>query len=278
MPTYSGQRDQELARRVRRMLIEQSCVMQDDSPDEFTWLTKHFTVEQRFFEDELGARLELRLGRWARAYWPAPPRQRELVIADVFELTARKQTAYACLIRAYRSVRLLEAGESASTFRFAELFRYVAEEGQRQSPWLSFDEAVINEALATREEGDDDDDDELLVMPAPGAASRPRKRAAKATLATAASRKTPTSTAPRGAAQRVRANQRAFYQAFTAFERLRLLRRLGADERQRPDEQFRLDERDFSGIYEFTDLIDRFLPPAGLVQHDELKPGEEDGG
>ena len=55
-------------------------------------------------------------------------------------MTARKQTAYACLIRAYRSVRLLEAGESANTFRFSELFRYVAEEGQRQSPWLSFDE------------------------------------------------------------------------------------------------------------------------------------------
>lgn len=294
MPTYSGQRDQELARRVRRMLLEQACVMQDETPDEFIWLTKHFTVEQRFFEDELGARLELRLGRWARAYWPAPPRQRELVIADVFELTARKQTAYACLIRAYRSVRLLEAGESANTFRFAELFRYVAEEGQRQSPWLSFDEAVINEALTTRAEGDGDDDEELLTAaPAPGTGSRPRKRAGKAapaaTAAAAASvatvaatgRKPPATTAPRGAtsaAQRVRANQRAFYQAFTAFERLRLLRRIGADERQRPEEQFRLDERDFSGIYEFTDLIDRFLPPAGLVQHDELKPGEEDVG
>ena len=96
--------------------------------------------EQRFFEDELGARLELRLGRWARAYWPSPPRQRELCIADVFELTARKQTAYACLIRAYRSVRLLESGDSATVFRFSELFRYVAEEGQRLSPWLSFDE------------------------------------------------------------------------------------------------------------------------------------------
>src|SRR6516225_11161283 len=109
MPTYAGQRDQELARRVRRMLIEQSSVMHDESPDEFTWLTKHHPSEQRFFEDELGARLELRLGRWARVYWPTPPRQRELVIADVFDLTARKQTAYACLIRAYRSVRLLEA-------------------------------------------------------------------------------------------------------------------------------------------------------------------------
>jgi hypothetical protein len=273
------------------MLLEQACVMQDETPDEFIWLTKHFTVEQRFVEDELGARLELRLGRWARAYWPAPPRQRELVIADVFELTARKQTAYACLIRAYRSVRLLEAGESANTFRFAELFRYVAEEGQRQSPWLSFDEAVINEALATRAEGDGDDDEELLTTPpAPGTGSRPRKRASKAAPTAAATnaaseaaagRKASATTAPRGAtsaAQRVRANQRAFYQAFTAFERLRLLRRIGADERQRPEEQFRLDERDFSGIYEFTDLIDRFLPPAGLVQHDELKAGEEGAG
>jgi hypothetical protein len=289
MPTYSGQRDQELARRVRRMLLEQACVMQDETPDEFIWLTKHFTVEQRFFEDEVGARLELRLGRWARAYWPAPPRQRELVIADVFELTARKQTAYACLIRAYRSVRLLEAGESANTFRFAELFRYVAEEGQRQSPWLSFDEAVINEALATRAEGDGDDDEELpTAPPAPGTGSRPRKRAGKAASAAAATaavaatgRKASATTAPRGAtsaAQRVRANQRAFYQAFTAFERLRLLRRIGADERQRPEEQFRLDERDFSGVYEFTDLIDRFLPPAGLVQYDDLRAGEEDVG
>ena len=40
-------------------------------------------------------------------------------------------------------------------------------------------------------------------------------------------------------------------------------------------EQFKLDERDYSGIYEFTDLIDRFLPPAGLVQHDELRTVEE---
>jgi hypothetical protein len=78
------------------------------------------------------------------------------------------------------------------------------------------------------------------------------------------------------AAQRVRANQRAFYQAFAAFERYRLLRRLGTDDRQRPEERFRLDERDYSGVYEFTDLIDRFLPPAGLVQYDELNTG--DGG
>ena len=175
MTTYTGQRDQELARRVRRMLIEQSCVLQDDAPDEFTWLTKHHTSEQRFFEDELGARLELRLGRWARVFWPTPPRQRELVIADVFELTARKQTAYACLIRAYRSVRLLEAGESASSFRFAELFRYVAEEGQRQSPWLSFDETYINEALAARGDTESDDDDELLM-----AATTPTARAQEA--------------------------------------------------------------------------------------------------
>ena len=58
------------------------------------------------------------------------------------------------MIRAYRSVRLLEAGDSASVFRFSELFRYVAEEGQRLSPWISFDEAVINEALATQGDGD----------------------------------------------------------------------------------------------------------------------------
>ena len=36
-----------------------------------------------------------------------------------------------------------------------------------------------------------------------------------------------------------------------------------------------LDERDFGGIYEFTDLIDRYLPPAGLVLYDELNPSEE---
>ncbi|HEY7984793.1 MAG TPA: hypothetical protein VID73_11530 [Ktedonobacterales bacterium] len=276
MPTYAGQRDQELARRVRRMLIEQSCVMQDETPDEFTWLTKHHTSEQRFFEDELGARLELRLGRWARVYWPTPPRQRELVIADVFDLTARKQTAYACLIRAYRSVRLLEAGESASSFRFAELFRYVAEEGRRQSPWLSFDETVINEALVNHLEGENDEEDELLELAA-NAATRPRKRAKAGAAAESAgaakpsARKAIMAKGAGSAAQRVRANQRAFYQAFAAFERYRLLRRLGADDRQRPDERFRLDERDYSGVYEFTDLVDRFLPPAGLVQYDELK-------
>jgi hypothetical protein len=282
MPTYAGQRDQELARRVRRMLIEQSCVMQDETPDEFIWLTKHHTSEQRFFEDELGARLELRLGRWARVYWPTPPRQRELVIADVFDLTARKQTAYACLIRAYRSVRLLEAGESASSFRFAELFRYVADEGQRQSPWLSFDETVINEALVNHLEGENDDDEELLEL-ATSAASRPRKRAKAGAVAESAGAGKPsarkasaTAKGAGSAAQRVRANQRAFYQAFAAFERYRLLRRLGADDRQRPEERFRLDERDYSGVYEFTDLIDRFLPPAGLVQYDELNTG--DGG
>ena len=113
MPSYTGQREQDLALRVRRMLIEQSALMQDESPDEFAWLTRHYETEQRFFEEELGARLELRLGRWARAYWPAPPRNREICIADIFELTARKQTAYACLIRAYRSVRLLESGDSS---------------------------------------------------------------------------------------------------------------------------------------------------------------------
>lgn len=280
MPTYSGQRDQELARRIRRMLIEQSCVLHEDSPDEFSWLTRHFAAEQRFFEDELGARLELRLGRWARAFWPAPPRQRELVIADVFELTARKQTAYACLIRAYRSVRLLEAGESASTFRFVELFRYVAEEGQRQSPWLSFDEAVINEALTTRGEADAGDDEELIEL-ATASPSRSRKKAADGAdslAATGRARKTSVAQPQKlGAAQRVRANQRAFYQAFAAFERYRLLRRIGADDRQRPDERYRLDERDFGGVYEFTDLIDRFLPPAGLVAYDELNPEEGEG-
>lgn len=292
MPTYTGQREQELARRVRRMLIEQSAIMQDESADEFIWLTKNFAGEQRFFEDELGARLELRLGRWARAYWPAPPRQRELCIADVFELTARKQTAYACLIRAYRSVRLLEVGDTASVFRFAELFRYVAEEGQRLSPWLSFDEAVINEALVTRGEADAEDDEELLEAAVP-AARNGRKRAAaskgeaqgdapKAELSIGASAAPKRAPAARGgattvrnsAAQRVRANQRAFYQAFAAFERLRLLRRIGADDRQRPDERYKLDERDFSGVYEFTDLIDRFLPPAGLVLADDLNESE----
>ncbi|MEO7001655.1 MAG: hypothetical protein ABI068_07615 [Ktedonobacterales bacterium] len=284
MPTYTGQREQELARRVRRMLIEQSALMQDESPDEFTWLTKHFADEQRFFEDELGARLELRLGRWARAYWTSPPRQREMCIADVFELTARKQTAYACLLRAYRSVRLVEAGDSASVFRFSELFRYVAEEGQRLSPWLSFDEGAINDALTTQGDGEAADDEDEEPETTAAATSRSRKRAVSTPGMTAASparaRKT---TAPQpqraGAAQRVRANQRAFYQAFAAFERHKLLRRIGADDRQRPDERYKLDERDFSGVYEFTDLIDRFLPPAGLVAADDLNAddGQEDG-
>jgi hypothetical protein len=281
MATYTGQREQELARRVRRMLIEQSALLQDEAPDELAWLTRHYTDEQRFFEDELGAHLELRLGRWARAYWPAPPRQREICIADIFELTARKQTAYACLLRAYRSVRLLEAGESANTFRFSELFRYVAEEGQRQSPWLSFDEAIIAEALATRgdEAADADDEDLAEVAAAP---TKGRKRANGATASGpsaggARAKKAPAPTPKQiGAAQRVRANQRAFYQAFAAFERHRLLRRIGADDRQRPDERYKLDERDFSGIYEFTDLIDRFLPPAGLVAYDDLNPERDE--
>ncbi len=275
MPSYTGQREQDLAIRVRRMLIEQSALLQDESPDEFTWLTRHYETEQRFFEEELGARLELRLGRWARAYWPAPPRNREICIADIFELTARKQTAYACLIRAYRSVRLLESGDSANIFRFSELFRYVAEEGQRLSPWLSFDEAIINEALATQGDAEaeaeaEEDDDDLALS----GAAKARKRTASA--ANSRGRKTTASQPQRaGAAQRVRANQRAFYQAFAAFERHRLTRRIGADDRQRPEERYRLDERDFSGVYEFTDLIDRFLPPAGLVAYDDLK-GEED--
>ena len=272
MASYMGQREQELARRVRRMLIEQSAILQDEAPDEFIWLTKHFAEEQRFFEDELGAHLELRLGRWARAYWPAPPRQRELCISDIFELTARKQTAYACLIRAYRSVRLLEAGESANTFRFADLFRYVAEEGQRQSPWLSFDESIINEALATRGEADAEDDEEIVETATSNGRGN-RKRAGNSGAASTRRGVSTTVTAPKmGAAQRVRANQRAFYQAFAAFERYRLLRRIGADDRQRPDERYKLDERDYSGIYEFTDLIDRFLPPAGLVMYDDLDP------
>lgn len=281
MPTYTGQREQELARRVRRMLIEQSAVMQDDSPDELLWLTQHFPGEQRFFEDELGARLELRLGRWSRVYWPAPPRQRDVCIADIFELTARKQTAYACLIRAYRSVRLLEVGDSASVFRFADLFRYVAEEGQRLSPWLSFDEAIINEALATRGDADADDDDDLLDA-APARPGRKRTAVGETSATAAAGRRgaTRVATAPvrASAAQRVRMNQRAFYQAFAAFERLRLLRRIGADDRQRPEERYRLDERDFSGVYEFTDLIDRFLPPAGLVAADDLAQDATDEG
>ncbi len=268
MATYTGQRERDLAVRVRRMLIEQSALMADDSPDEFNWLTRHFDTEQRFFEEELGARLELRMGRWARAFWPAPPRNRDLLIADIFELTARKQTAYACLIRAYRSVRLLEAGDSASVFRFSELFRYVAEEGQRLSPWISFDEAVINEALATQgdDDGEPEEDDEEET-----AASKGRKRAT-----TTRSRRGAAAQPQRaGAAQRVRANQRAFYQAFAAFERRRLVRRIGADDRQRPEERYRLDEHDFSGVYEFTDLIDRFLPPAGLVAFDDLRGEEE---
>ncbi len=206
MASYPGQREQELARRVRRMLIEQSAVMQDEAPDEFIWLTKHFPEEQRFFEDELGAHLELRLGRWARAYWPAPPRQRELCVADIFELTARKQTAYACLIRAYRSVRLLESGEAANTFRFADLFRYVAEEGQRQSPWLSFDEAAVNEALTTRGEADAEDEDELAEAVA--SASRPRRRGASGPgmAATNGARSRPKSAS--ATAPRLRAAQR----------------------------------------------------------------------
>jgi hypothetical protein len=186
-------------------------------------------------------------------------------------LTARKQTAYACLIRAYRSVRLLEAGESANTFRFADLFRYVAEEGQRQSPWLSFDEGVINEALTTRGEADAEDEEEIVES----AASNGRGNRKRASNSGAAARRSAgaTVTAPKmGAAQRVRANLRAFDQAFAAFERYRLLRRIGADDRQRPDERYKLDERDYSGIYEFTDLIDRFLPPAGLVMYDDLDP------
>jgi hypothetical protein len=270
MPSYTGQREQDLALRVRRMLIEQSALLQDESPDEFTWLTRHYETEQRFFEDELGARLELRLGRWARAYWPTAPRQRELLVADVFELTARKQTAYACLIRAYRSVRLLEAGDSATVFRFSEIFRYVAEEGQRLSPWLSFDEAIINEALATRGEADAEDDDDALDEKPAG---RSRKRGSSAATASRSKTSAPVRAS---AAQRVRANQRAFYQAFAAFERYRLIRRIGADDRQAPGEQFKLDERDFSGVYEFTDLIDRFLPPAGLVAHDDLASDDDD--
>jgi hypothetical protein len=274
MASYPGQREQELARRVRRMLIEQSALLQEENPEEFLWLTRHYAEEQRFFEEELGAHLELRLGRWARAYWPAPPRQRELCIADVFDLTARKQTAYACLIRAYRSVRLLEAGESANTFRFSELFRYVAEEGQRQSPWLSFDEGVINEALASGIESDAEDDEELLEATPAGARGRKRTSGPAALLTSATRGRKSAASQPQrlGAAQRVRANQRAFYQSFAAFERYRLVRRIGADDRQRPDERYRLDEREFGGVYEFTDLVDRFLPPAGLVIHDELNP------
>ncbi|HEX2349358.1 MAG TPA: hypothetical protein VHI51_13085 [Ktedonobacterales bacterium] len=274
MPSYTGQREQDLALRVRRMLIEQSALLQDESPDEFAWLTRHYETEQRFFEEELGARLELRLGRWARAYWPAPPRNREICIADIFELTARKQTAYACLIRAYRSVRLLESGDAANIFRFSELFRYVAEEGQRLSPWLSFDEAIINEALATQGDAEADTEDEDEEELATAGAAKGRKRA---TSGAASRGRKSAATQPQraGAAQRVRANQRAFYQAFAAFERHRLTRRIGADDRQRPEERYRLDERDFSGVYEFTDLIDRFLPPAGLVAYDELKEEED---
>lgn len=264
MATYTAPRDLEMARRIRRMLIEQSCILQEETPDEFTWLTRHFSNEERFFEEELGAHIELRLGRWARATWPTPPRSRELCLADVFELTSRKQTAYACLIRAFRSVRLLEGGENASTFRFAELYRYVAEEGNRQSPWLSFDEATIAAALAL---GTDDDDDASDDDDAPTAV--PKSKVRKAPVASTAR------TLGR-APQRARLNQRAYYQAFAAFERLRLLRRLGSDDYQRPEEQYRSEERDFGGIYEFTDIIDRFLPPSGLVQYDDLALAERD--
>jgi hypothetical protein len=263
----------EMARRVRRMLIEQSCVLADESPDEFTWLTRHFSSEERFLEDELGAHIELRLGRWARASWPTPPRNRELCLADVFELTTRKQTAYACLIRAFRSVRLLEGGENASTFRFAELYRYVADEGTRQSPWLSFDETVIANALAAQGDPDEDDPDEDDA-PLP-ATPRARTRKAATGSATLAARPATGNRSGAGISQRARMNQRAFYQAFAAFERLKLIRRLGADERQRPEEQFRHDERDFGGLYDFTDIIDRFLPPSGLVQYDDMAPPEE---
>lgn len=276
MSSYTSPREQDQARRVRRMLIEQSAILQDEHPDEFLWLTRHFEAEQHFFDEELGARLELRLGRWARAYWPSPPRQREFCISDIFDLTARKQTAYACLIRAYRSVRLLESGESANVFRFADLFRYVAEEGQRQSPWLSFDEAVINEALAAGDDGDVDEEDDM-ELDASGASRSKRRSGALGAVAGRSRRGAATQTQRTSAAQRVRANQRAFYQAFAAFERYRLVRRLGADDRQRPEERYRLDERDFSGIYEFTDLIDRFLPPAGLVVHDDLNPDRAEG-
>lgn len=170
-------------------------------------------------------------------------------------------------------MRLLESGDAANVFRFSELFRYVAEEGQRLSPWLSFDEAIINEALATQgdaeADAEEDEDDDLALS----GAAKGRKRTAS--VANARGRKATTAQPQRaGAAQRVRANQRAFYQAFAAFERHRLTRRIGADDRQRPEERYRLDERDFSGVYEFTDLIDRFLPPAGLVTYDDLK-GEE---
>ena len=275
MATYTAPRDMEMARRVRRMLIEQSCILQEETPDEFTWFTRHIATEEQFFTEELGAHIELRLGRWARAYWPSPPRNRELCIADVFELTARKQTAYACLIRAFRSVRLLEGGEHASVFRFAELYRYTADEGTRQSPWLSFDEATIATALASSgdEEEELPDDEDAPASAAPKA--RARKAAASATTAAPRAGATGARSAGR-AAQRARLNQRAFYQAFAAFERLRLLRRLGVDERQRPEEQFRNDERDFGGIYEFTDIIDRFLPPSGLVIYDDLAQDQPD--
>ena len=268
MATYTAPRDMEMARRVRRMLIEQSCVLAEESSDEFTWLTRHFSTEERFLEEELGAHIELRLGRWARASWPTPPRNRELCLADVFELTARKQTAYACLVRAFRSVRLLEGGENASTFRFAELYRYVADEGTRQSPWLSFDETIIAAALAAQGDPDeeDPDDDEATSTTTPKTKTR---KAANSTTATAARSAAPNRSGA-GVSQRARMNQRAFYQSFAAFERLKLLRRLGVDERQRPEEQFRHDERDFGGLYEFTDIIDRFLPPSGLVLYDDL--------
>ena len=35
---------------VRGVIL--SCVLQEESPDEFTWLTRHFEQEERFFEDD----------------------------------------------------------------------------------------------------------------------------------------------------------------------------------------------------------------------------------
>ena len=165
-------------------------MLQDESPDEFTWLTTALSSTS-----SASSRMS-----WARGWscaWVAGraptgrPRHASAscCIADIFELTARKQTAYACLIRAYRSVRLLEAGDSATVFRFAELFRYVAEEGQRLSPWLSFDEAVINDALATRGEADDDaDEEDELIETGDRAAAAQESAPAAAATATATAR------------------------------------------------------------------------------------------
>src|SRR6185437_15834719 len=105
-------------------------------------------------------------------------------------------------------------------------------------PWLSFDETVISTALAEQGSEDEDlSDDDEAPMPTNKAKGR------KATNSTATAARAPSGNRLQaGIGQRARMNQSGFYQAFQSFERLRLIRRLGLDDRQRPEEQFRLDE------------------------------------